>query len=154
MNNMPNTRAPIKLEELKKLRQPVRDVNIELKQKLTVLERLAVWITDHVGTMGFFVIIFAWTIFWLGWNELAPKGIRFDPAPAFVLWLFISNMIQLMLLPLLMIGQNLQSRHAEGRANAVYEFSKRSEREMEAILAHLERQEELQKEILQRLDRK
>lgn len=143
---------PPQLAELKKLRQPVVNVNIEQQKKLSALERSALWITEHVGTMGFFVIIFIWTVFWLGWNGLAPKGIRFDTAPAFVLWLFISNMIQIFLMPLLMIGQNLQSRHAEARAEVVYELSQRSEREMEAILLHLERQEELQTEILKRLD--
>ncbi len=44
----------------------------------------------------------------------APKSLRFDPYPGFVLWLFISNMIQLFLMPLLLIGQNLLGR---GRRN-------------------------------------
>ena len=83
--------------------------------------------------MGFFLIIFAWTILWLSWNTFGPTAHRFDPAPAFVFWLFISNMIQIFLMPLIMVGQNLQSRHAEYRAEA----------EVEAILAHLENQNEL-----------
>ena len=86
------------------------------KKKLTRLERFAVWITDQVGSMGFFIIIFVWTVAWLGWNAIGPKESRFDPFPAFVLWLFISNMIQIFLMPLIMIGQNLQGRHAEARA--------------------------------------
>jgi len=49
--------------------------------------------------MGFFFIIAVWTIVWLGWNTLAPSNVRFDPAPAFVLWLFISNLIQIHLMP-------------------------------------------------------
>jgi hypothetical protein len=40
-----------------------------------------------------------------GWNLLAPKDLQFDPAPAFVFWLFISNVIQLLLMPLIMVGQ-------------------------------------------------
>ena len=51
-----------KLHELKKLRKPVRSVNIEHRKKLSRLERLAIWITDRVGTMGFFLVIFAWTL--------------------------------------------------------------------------------------------
>jgi uncharacterized membrane protein len=95
---------PLSHEELKKLRKPIKDVNIEHKKSLTPLEKFAVWITDHIGSMGFFIIIFIWTIVWLGWNTLALKELRFDPFPAFVLWLFISNMIQIFLMPLIMIG--------------------------------------------------
>src|SRR3984885_3233427 len=86
--------------------------------KLTALNRLALWITLHVGSMGFFIAIFTWTVLWLFWNMFAPKSLRFDPYPGFVLWLFISNMIQLFLMPLIMIGQNVQSRHADLRAEA------------------------------------
>lgn len=130
------------LDELKKLRKPIPRINVEHRQKLNRLERIALWITEHVGTMGFFLIIFTWTAGWLLWNSLAPKELRFDPFPAFVLWLFISNMIQIMLMPLIMIGQNLQSRHAAARADAEYEINMRSERELEAILLHLENQQE------------
>lgn len=126
------------LEHLKTLRSPVRNANAEHQKAMSGLERLAVWITDHVGTMGFFMIIFIWTVSWLGWNSLAPQALRFDPMPAFVLWLFISNMIQIFLMPLLMIGQNLQSRHAEIRAESDFEVNVKSEREIEAILQHLE----------------
>ena len=57
--------------------------------------------TERVGTFAFFLLIFSWTILWLGWNVVGPGSLRFDPAPAFVLWLFISNMIQIFLLPLI-----------------------------------------------------
>jgi uncharacterized membrane protein len=50
------------------------------------------------------------------WNSLMPNSVRFDPYPAFVLWLFISIMIQLFLMPLIMMGQNIQSRAADKRA--------------------------------------
>ena len=138
---MPTSTIPT-LQEIRAARSPVRNVNREHKDKLTPLERLAVWITEHVGTMGFFIIIFIWTAFWLGWNSIGPKDLRFDPLPGFVLWLFISNMIQIFLMPLIMIGQNLQSRHAEARAEADYEVNLRSAHEVEVILAHLEAIEE------------
>ena len=144
---------PLSHEELKKLRKPIKNVNIEHKKSLTPLEKFAVWITDHIGSMGFFIIIFIWTIVWLGWNTLAPKEIRFDPFPAFVLWLFISNMIQIFLMPLIMIGQNLQGRHAEIRAKSDFEVNVKAEREIEAILLHLEQQNELILKILHHLEK-
>lgn len=145
--------APTPLEKLKKLRKPLRNANIEHKEHLSRLERLALWITKHVGSMGFFLLIFFWTALWLAWNILASESLRFDPYPAFVLWLFISNMIQIFLLPLIMIGQNLQSKHAQTRAENDYELNMRAEREIEAVIQHLERQDELMLEILRRAEK-
>jgi uncharacterized membrane protein len=146
------TKSPSPLVELRNHRTPIRRVNIEHKESLSSLEQAALWITDRVGTMGFFLLIFVWTVVWLSWNTLAPESMRFDPFPAFVLWLFMSNMIQIFLMPLIMVGQNLQSRHAEARAEADFEINTKAEREIELVLQHLERQNELILEILQRLE--
>ncbi len=86
---------------------PVRNVNQQFKESFSPLERVALFITVRVGSFGFFLIICFWTLIWLSWNTLGPGNLRFDPAPAFVLWLFISNMIQICLMPLIMVGQNL-----------------------------------------------
>jgi len=115
------------------------------KVRVTPLNRLALWITEHVGTMQFFLVIFVWTVCWLFWNMFAPKSMRFDPYPGFVLWLFISNMIQLFLMPLLLIGQNLQGRGAEERAKNDYKVNRKAEMEIQEIKSQL-------KEILGRLD--
>ncbi len=140
--------------ELKKDKshKPIRNVNIEHKESLTRLEKFAVWITDKIGSMGFFIIICLWTFVWLGWNTLGPKESRFDPFPAFVLWLFLSNMIQIFLMPLIMIGQNLQGRHAERRAESDFEVNVKAEKEIETILLHLERQNDLMLKILANLE--
>jgi uncharacterized membrane protein len=140
-------------EELKTLRKPISNVNVKHRQSLSKLEKIAVKVTDSVGSVGFFLIIFLWTIIWLGWNTLAPKEIRFDPFPAFVLWLFISNMIQIFLMPLIMIGQNLQGRHAEKRAESDFDVNVRAEKEIEIILMHLENQNELILKILDQIDK-
>lgn len=145
--------TPPSLNELKRLRKPIPHVNVEQRQQLSSLERVALWITERVGTMGFFLIILSWTTFWLLWNSFAPSAVRFDPYPAFVLWLFISNMVQILLLPLLLIGQNLQNRHTEARAEADYEVNTKSEREIEAILLYLENQHNHILKILQILER-
>lgn len=148
------TKRPLSLEELKKLRKPLRRVNVEHAEKLTRLEKLAFLVTEKVGTMGFFLVIFMWTAFWLAWNTLGPASARFDPFPAFVMWLFISNMIQILLMPLIMIGQNLQGRHAEARAESDFEVNVKAEREIEAVLQHLENQNELILQILDELKNK
>jgi uncharacterized membrane protein len=144
---------PKTLKELIALRKPITNANIITRQKLSPLDRLALWITKHIGTMGFFFAIFIWTATWLGWNSLAPEKSRFDPFPAFVLWLFISNMIQIFLMPLIMIGQNLQSDHAEARAEADFEVNTKAELEIETILMHLENQNAIIMEILKKLEK-
>jgi len=151
---MENKNAVMTLEQLKKLRKPIRNINAERKKKLNRIDRLALWITTRVGTMGFFFVIFVWTSLWLMWNSLAPVNLRFDPYPAFVLWLFISNMIQIFLMPLIMVGQNLQGEHSEMRAEADYEVNIKAEMEIETILLHLENQNKLILEILSRIEKK
>lgn len=140
------------LNELKKIRKPIRNINAEYKGRLSGLEKFAIWITEHIGTMGFFIIIFFWILLWLGWNTIGPADYRFDPFPAFVLWLFISNMIQLLLLPLIMLGQNLQSRHAAARAEEEFDVNMKAEREIEAVLGYLEHQNELFEKVAKRLE--
>jgi uncharacterized membrane protein len=138
--------------ELTKLSTPIINANIKHKETLTKLEKFSLTVTERIGTMGFFFVIFAWTILWLGWNTLGPHQFRFDPFPAFVLWLFISNMLQIFLMPLIMIGQNLQGRHAEIRAETDFEVNVKAEKEIETILLHLEHQNEMMLKILSQLE--
>lgn len=120
------------------IKTSVRNVNELHRSTFSSLDRLAIFVTDHIGTMGFFLVIFVWTFGWLGWNLFGPADWRFDPYPAFVMWLFISNMIQIMLMPLIMVGQNLQGRHAELRAESDFKVNTRAEREIQEILTYLE----------------
>lgn len=147
---------PPSLAEVLKRRKPVRNVNEQHDQSLSRLERVAVAITDKVGSMGFFLIIFTWTLLWCGYNILATEvpslhWPSFDPFPAFVAYLLISNVIQIWLMPLLMVGQNLQSRHADLRAESDFEVNVKAEKEVEAILLHLEHQNELLYALMQKV---
>ena len=100
-------------------------------------------ITKSVGSMRFFIIILAWTSLWLGWNLLAPPRLRFDPPMGFIFWLFISNVIQLLLMPLIMVGQNVLARHAEARSQHDFEINLQAEAEIQLVLRHLEYQSAL-----------
>jgi len=91
-------------------------------------------------------------VLWLGWNMIAPANLQFDPYPAFVLWLFISNMIQIFLMPLIMIGQNLQGMHSEARAEHDLEVNIKAEEEIRTILAHLENQNEMLMAMVKKLN--
>ena len=142
---------PASLEEFKKRRRPLRDYSKPDPGEVKPLDKLAVWITKRVGTIGFFLVIFVWTVLWLGWNLLAPNTLRFDPPMGFVFWLFISNVIQILLMPLIMLGQNIQGRHSERRAQHDLEVNVRAEEEIEVILKHLEYQNDMLIAMVQKL---
>ena len=142
------------VEEIKKLKRPIRNVNIEYKEKLSDLEKFAVWVTDKIGTMGFFLFILIFNVLWIGWNVFAPIDMVFDSSWSFLILLFINNILQILFMPLIMVGQNLQGRHSEARAQADFEVNTKAEDEIETILVHLENQNEMMLEILNKIDKK
>ncbi len=135
-------------------KKPVENINVKHKQALSSIEKFALWITTHIGTMGFFLAVFLWSVGWISWNLFAPENWRFDTVPAFELWLFISNLIQLFFLPLIMIGQNLQGRHSEMRAEADFEINKKAEAEIETIFEYLEKHSRDLEEIIKSVQNK
>ncbi|OGY31121.1 MAG: hypothetical protein A3C02_01045 [Candidatus Andersenbacteria bacterium RIFCSPHIGHO2_02_FULL_45_11] len=130
----------------------VRNANAEHRESLTNLERLALFVTTKIGSMKFFFLLLTITIIWVLWNTYAAQEHQFDPFPAFVLWLFCSNILQLLLMPLILIGQNLQGRHSEVRAESDFDLNVRAEKEIKRILAHLEKQDKMSIETLRRID--
>jgi uncharacterized membrane protein len=147
---------PLSLTELRKKFKPVRNVNKEHDERLTPLNKLALFITERVGTMGFFLIIFGWTFIWVGYNIVAtyssiPHLKAFDPLPGLVVYLLMSNVIQILLMPLIMVGQNVQGAHAELRAENDYEINCKAEKEVELILHHLEYQNSILIKMLEKL---
>jgi len=125
----------------------VRNINIEQKARLSTLEKSALFASENIGTVGFFIFMLLWTIVWLTWNIWADDTLIFDPAPGYAWWFAITNAIQLLLLPLLLFGQNIQARHAEARAEADFEVNNKAEKEIEKIISHLEKQDEMLNEI-------
>ncbi|MBR7837008.1 DUF1003 domain-containing protein [Actinospica durhamensis] len=79
--------------------------------------RLAAWVTHRVGTMSAF---YAATFFQLGWIVLAELHvITFDPYP-FPFLLFLSSLTQLLLMCVIMVGQQVIGRAADKRALQTY----------------------------------
>jgi len=128
----------------------IKNSNHIYKSLLNKSELFATWSTKAVGTINFFFLILLWTLCWLGWNMFAPKIFRFDPYPAFVLWLFISNMIQIFLMPLIMVGQNLQGKHAEVRAENDYEINLKAEKEIADLKKDLEEIKSLLRQYIEK----
>lgn len=145
---------PPTLAELRSYREQIRQPHVEARHDFSPIEKFALKMTRAVGSMGFFFLLTFWTIGWVAWNVLAPLELRFDPGPAFFVWLFVSNILQLILLPLILVGQNLEGKYAEHRAQADFEINKKAEHEIEVIIAHLENQNELLLELAKKIERK
>jgi uncharacterized membrane protein len=93
-------------------------------QYVGVNGRIAAVLTEAVGTMWAF---YAATVFQFGWIGLALAGlIRFDPFP-FAFLLFISSLLQLILMFVIMVGQDVLGRAGDQRAEQTF-------RDAEAIL--------------------
>lgn len=138
-----NTPAHLTVSHRRQSRKATVHATEHLRERLSPVDRAALWVTHRVGTMGFFGCIVAWVIVWLSWNRFGPPGMRFDPLPGCVLQLLISNEIQLCLMPLIMVGQAVESRRSESMAEAHYHSSDTVLAELDAIHEHLELQTNL-----------
>src|SRR3989338_6996650 len=145
---------PPSLSEIRQSRKPVKNDRVEHLLSLSSSEKFAAYMHKAIGSVGFFFLIFFWTVIWLAFNMFGPIGLRFDPGPAFVIWLFVSNILQLILLPIIMVGQNIEGRAAEWRAQMDFEINQKAEREVEVIIAHLENQNELLLELFRKIDKR
>lgn len=124
-------------------RHEPKNPNIIHKERLNFQDKLALWITTGIGTMYavyFFAVFMAGWVIWQTYFSSKP----FDPYP-FAFLLFIGNIIQLLLMPLIMVGQNIQGRHSEIRADEEYNTTVTSYKDIEHILEHLDAQD---KELL------
>jgi len=132
----------VKPREPKERHHP-KNVNAIHKSQLGLQDKIAVTLTAAVGTMYavyFFILVLAGWMLWQ--TKFADQP--FDPYP-FAFLLFLGNIVQLLLMPLILVGQNIQSRHAEIRAEEEFKTTESSYKDIEHILIHLDEQD---KELL------
>lgn len=111
------------------------NVNELHEQQLGLQDKVALWITSAVGTM-YCVYVFAVVMgIWMFW-QWRMEGKAFDPYP-FAFLLFLGNIIQLLLMPLIMVGQNIQGRHNEIKADEQFKTTMASYQDAEHIIEHL-----------------
>jgi uncharacterized membrane protein len=127
----------------KSLRHKPENVNVAHENRLGVQDRIALLITTAIGTMYAVYAFAIWMAGWMLWQtHFAHRA--FDPYP-FAFLLFMGNIIQLLLMPLIMVGQNIQAKHAELRAEEEFNTTQTSYHDIEHILEHLDAQD---KELL------
>jgi len=98
--------------------------------------RLAAWITNKVGTMAAFYVA---TVFQLGWMAAGQIG-GFDPYP-FPFLLFLSSLTQLMLMFVIMVGQQVIGKAADKRAVQTYVDAEAVLHACERLQQHLKAQD-------------
>jgi uncharacterized membrane protein len=108
----------------------VRNINKEHKESFTRLDKVAIWITKLVGTMWCAI---AFTILALISLPAALHG----GIPTTISWI-AQTFLQLVLLSIIMVGQNLQSRHSELRADADYETNLETKKDIEILMKRLD----------------
>lgn len=129
------------LADLRKQFAPIQNVNEIHRQRLSTSDKIALFLTNKLGTMVFFYICIVLVTIPL----LIPTTMP-------VVQYISSGYLQLIFLPLIIVGQNLQGRHAELRAQHDYETNVKAEKEIESVLLHLEKQDETMLQILKRIE--
>ncbi len=107
----------------------VRDVNTEHRELLTLQEKIALAITKAVGSMYCAYIFAAIALISL------PDALHGGRATT-VAWV-AQTFLQLVLLSIIMVGQNVSSKHNELRASADYEVNLKAEKEIKEIKLRL-----------------
>lgn len=130
------------ITELKKEFAGTLNPNEIHRSRLSKADKMALRITKIVGTMNFFYLCLALVTIPFIFRSTLP-----------VIQYVSSGFLQLLLLPLILVGQNLQSKHAELRAQHDYETNIKAEKEIESILAHLKKQDETMHQILKHLEK-
>lgn len=122
------------------VRHKPRNVNELHKELLGLQDKIALAVTTAVGTMYAVYAFAIWMGGWMLWQtRFAHKP--FDPYP-FAFLLFLGNIIQLLLMPLIMVGQNIQGKHSELRAEEEFKTTQSSYHDIESILKHLDEQDQ------------
>ena len=142
------TRMTRRADELLRTRVS-RNVNEEVEEKLTPLQRAADWIAWFSGSMYFLALNALWFFTWIVINTL-PLGIEpFDPFP-FGLLTMIVSLEAIFLSIFVLISQNRQAEKDRVRSNIEYEVNIKAELEV----AHLhEKADRIYENMLERFAR-
>jgi uncharacterized membrane protein len=127
-------------EELHATRPDINNANDTHKESLNLQERIAKKITDIVGSM--------WCAYVFAGIALISLPDAIHGGTATMISWIAQTFLQLVLLSIIMVGQKVESKHSEMRADSHYEVSVKTEEEIDVIIKHLENQNELLIELL------
>src|SRR5919202_481312 len=126
-----------------------RNVNVEVEQHSTLLQRIADWLAWFSGSMPFLISHTVWFLVWISLNTFILKDRAFDPFP-FGLLTMIVSLEAIFLACFVLISQNRQAEKDKVRADIEYEVNIKAELEV----AHLhEKTDRIQETLLARFNR-
>ena len=112
----------------------IKIVTKKVTDQFSLNDRIAVFITEKLGTMS---MVYGAIVFILFWMFVGYETCQ-DPYP-FSLLLLIINIVTILLLPLIMVGQNLVNREEKIRADEARNATMTSYENILMILECLER---------------
>jgi len=123
-----------------------RNVNEEMEEKLTPLQRIADWIAWFSGSMQFLMLNGVWFVVWIAINTLSLGIDQFDPFP-FGLLTMIVSLEAIFLSCFVLISQNRQAAKDKIRSDIEYDVNIKAELEV----AHLhEKVDRMYEQMLQK----
>jgi uncharacterized membrane protein len=103
--------------------------------------RIAAWLTARVGSMWVVYFTVSFVLFWMLLGTYGPLH-RLDPYP-FPFLLFVGNVIQLLLVFVILVGQQVLGRAADNRSLQTYEDAEAIFEEVSHLHDHLEEQDKI-----------
>ncbi len=108
-------------------------------ERLGLNQRIAAWLTAHVGSMWVVYLTISFVLLWMLLGTYGPLH-RLDPYP-FPFLLFVGNVIQLLLVFVILVGQQVLGRAADKRSQQTYEDAESIFEEVSRLHQHLEQQD-------------
>lgn len=138
---------------------PVRSVNEEVLQSMTLGQRVADRVAVSVGSWPFIIVQSVLLCVWMGFNvylavmEHTQPGFlkAWDPYP-FILLNLVLSFQAAYTGPVVMMSQNRQAEKDRLVAQSDYEVNKKSEVEIEVIMKHLVHQDKLLLDAIARIE--
>jgi uncharacterized membrane protein len=109
------------------------NANERHRQNMSLLNRIGLKITNLVGTMICAIIFTCLSLISL------PAAIRSHNLITIVAWI-AQTFLQLVLLPIIMVGQNIQSQHSAVVADEQFKTTQTTYKDMERLIAINEKQ--------------
>ncbi|HEX8652788.1 MAG TPA: DUF1003 domain-containing protein [Pyrinomonadaceae bacterium] len=106
-----------------------RNVNEEMQEHITPLQKVADWIAWFSGSMPFLFINMGWFIIWIGLNTLPLGFTPFDPYPFGFLTMIVS-LEAIFLSCFVLISQNRQAEKDRVRSDIEYDVNIKAELEV------------------------
>jgi uncharacterized membrane protein len=109
--------------------------------RLGLNDRIAAWLTQRVGSMWVVYFTITFVLLWMLLGTFGPLH-RLDPYP-FAFLLFIGNVVQLLLVFVILVGQQVIGRAADKRSLQTYEDAEAIFEEVSRLHDHLEEQDRI-----------